>query len=335
MRSNALYFPYIAVPESAWTARALLYWDKLSSIIPWDHLHHPDQLAPHMQQLLTEGLVEPIMPGRFVHEIERFDQCFIDLIEKRLARQGDVAHRSRQFLQSTRIHAEKLGQIPNYLVDMGLARRIDWAWYDVETPTANLFMSYLAVCLGSLREVDATPVTNSALIASTMLPPPGRTERREVHAHKTRELVLKELLPVPVGRVDLDQLVRFKRKHGHLLPDLRAKVEIHCTRVAALTSSEDRIEANEAFIRDARQQIAEIEAAMRPSFGDVVFGSITPLFGAGLALHGADPGDSMTYTGAAASFAGAAYMAIASIRNPRAAVSTRPLAYLAHARRLR
>ncbi|QUN49116.1 hypothetical protein KEH59_14455 [Burkholderia contaminans] len=73
-------------------------------------------------------------------------------------------------------------------------------------------------------------------------------------------------------------------------------------------------------------------AAMRPSFGKIVLGALTPLFGAGLSLHSTDPGNPVAYTGAALALSGAAYQAIASIHGSRAAVANRPLAYVAHAR---
>lgn len=333
MKSNALYFPQITVPDDAWTIKALLYWDKLSSIVPLDQLIPLDQLTPRMQKLEDAGLVEPLIPSHFVHQIKEFDERFIELIEHRLKNQPPSIRFDGNATSMTPIHAEKLGDIPGYLVDVGLARQGRWPWYEVETRTANLFMSYLAVCLAALPDVDATPVTDSTLIASTMLPPSDRKGRREVHAHKAREVVLRELLPVPKGPVDIDRLVRFKRQHGHLLPDLRRKVEAHCTYVASLAGPSDRIEANEAFIRDIRQQVAEIEAAMRPSLGPVVLGSLLPLLGAGLSWSATDPGAPAAYAGAATSFASAAYMAIASVRGPRKAVSSRPLAYLAHARR--
>ncbi|MBN9366474.1 MAG: hypothetical protein J0H59_05515 [Comamonadaceae bacterium] len=52
---------------------------------------------------------------------------------------------------TARIHAEKLGEIPRFLVQQGLAKQVDWAWYDVETGTANQFMSYIATCLGEFE----------------------------------------------------------------------------------------------------------------------------------------------------------------------------------------
>jgi hypothetical protein len=333
MRSNALYFPYIEPPHDAWATRALLYWDKLSSIVPLDHMHCPDQMSERMRKLLDEGLVEPLSPGQFVHGIPKFDECFVDLVEKRVLRQRHSVQRAAAPAPTTLVHAEKLGRVPEFLVEAGLARQVNWAWYEVDSVVANQFMSYLAMCLGAIPEVDAVPVTDKAIFASMLRPRSRQMAGHALHQHKAREVVLRSLLPAPAEPVDIDQLLLFKRRHGHLLPPLRTKVEAHCTRVAALLDAEDRIEANEAFIQDCQQQIAEIEAAMRPSFGKVVLGTLAPLFGAGLSLRSTDPGNQAAYAGAALSLFGAAYQAIASIHGSRAAVANRPLAYVAHARR--
>jgi hypothetical protein len=265
--------------------------------------------------------------------VERFDSSFIEFIENRLRgihRFGgahDVAHRT------TRIHVEKLGEIPRFLVQSGLAKQIDWAWYDVETTVANQFMSYLAACLGAIPAVNSTPVTDKAIFASNLRARRAQPLRQPLHLHKSREVILRHLLPIPAGPVEIGKLLSFKQRYGHLLPPLRASVETHCSLVAMLQDEDERADANAAFLLDSKQKIGEIEDAMRPTFGKVVFGSLAPLFGAGLAVQATDPGSKVGYAGAALSLSGAIYQAISSIRGSRRAVENRPLAYIAHVRR--
>ncbi|WP_256956848.1 hypothetical protein [Vibrio diabolicus] len=45
MNDNALYFPYISVPNEKWTLKTLLYWDKLASIVPMEHMGNPEKLT--------------------------------------------------------------------------------------------------------------------------------------------------------------------------------------------------------------------------------------------------------------------------------------------------
>lgn len=171
MRNNALYFPYIEPPQDSWTTKALLYWDKLSCIVPIDHLSYPEQMSTFMRTLLTEGLVEPVIPAQFIYRVERFDTSFIELIENRFRHLPPrIEHAKAAPHRTKRIHVEKLGEIPYFLVQSGLAKQIDEAWYDIEAKTANQFMSYLAACLGAIPDVNATPVTDKAIFASNLRP---------------------------------------------------------------------------------------------------------------------------------------------------------------------
>lgn len=333
MRSNALYFPYIALPQDSWTTQALLYWDKLSSIVPMDHLDRPEQMSVFMRTLLSEGLVEPVIPAQFIYQVEQFDKSFIELIENRLRRLSRTERIPGLARQTTRIHAEKLGEIPRFLVESGIAKQIDSTWYDVETTIANQFMSYLAACLGAIPDVNATPVTDKTIFASGLRSRRLQPTRQPLNQHKSREVILRHLLPTPVGPVDVERIVIFKRRYGHLLPPLRAKVEAHCTLVSTFQEVNDRIEANEAFLQDIRNKIAEIEDAMKPTFGKVAFGALAPLFGAGLAVQATEIGNRVGYAGAVLSLSGAIYQAISSIRDNRRVVEKRPLAYIAYARR--
>lgn len=334
MPNNALYFPYIDVPSTSWTTQAILYWDKLASIVPMDHLHDPDQMDDLTRELLSEGLVEAIVPGMYIHQARKFDECFIEFVETRVLPIRRHSTPRRTPLPVTRIHAEKMGQIPDFLVDSGLARRLDGAWYEIDTPLANQFMAYLATVLSALPNVNATPITDKAQFAAALgSRRPARKRDGALHTFKARDVVLNSLLPIPDGPIDVGRLIKFKERHGHLLPSLRTKIEAHCAYIALLQEPEARIVSTEAFIRECEDHVAEVEAVMRPSFERIAFGSLAPLFGAGLALHTTDQGNVLGYAGATVSLVGAAYQAISSIRGPRLAQESKPLAYIARARK--
>lgn len=334
MRDNALYFPYISLPNIEWSVKSLLYWDKLSSIVPMEYIDRPDQFSPFMRQLIKEGLVEQIFPAQYLYQVERFDQCFIDLIERR---EKQYAVRRNGHLHATasrtRLHMEKLGNIPEFLIEKGLADRVNWSWYNVDARVANLFMAYLASCLGAIPDVNAAPVTNLSMYSSLFgnLNRPYRKDNA-IHHDKARQVILRALLPTPDESVTLHQLVRFKEHHGHLLPAFRRKIEAHCAQVAVLPNSEDRLALTEDFIGQSRLEIGEIVDAMKPTWRKIGFGSISPLFGAGLAWSATDTGNHLGYAGAALTFAGTAYQAISSIRGNRDMLLSKPLAYIAHAR---
>ncbi len=226
-----------------------------------------------------------------------------------------------------------MGHIADFLVAEGLAKRIDSAWYEVDSALGNQFMAYLAAVLGALRDVNATPITDRAEYAVALGYEPAVVGRKKsLHRFKARQVILNSILPVPSDPIDVGDLVNFKARYGHLLPQFRAKIEAHCATIALLPEPADRIAATRAFIDDCHDQVAEIEAAMRPSFGRVTFRSLVPLFGAGLTVCATDQGNILSYAGAGFSLVAAAYGAISSIRDPRMALQARPLAYMAHAR---
>jgi hypothetical protein len=334
MSNNALYFPNISVPSSAWTAQAILYWDKLASIVPLDHLHNPESLSPDTRTLMTEGLIEPVIPGMYLYAARMFDESFIQYIENKIRRRQITPRHFGDARPMARVHAEKMGKIPDFLVEVGVARRLDLAWYEIEESVAGEFMTYLATVLCALPEIDATPITDRLMLARPLgLAPTGKHANRTLHATKARQTVLQALLPIPTGRLNIRKLVEFKRRHGHLLPQLRSNIELHCRRIAAYESHEQRLIETETFISDSQDQINEITAAMQLSFARVALGRLSPLLGAGLALgYGTDLANPAAFAGSALSLTGTIYEALSSIRD-RQSQEAKPLAYFAHGRR--
>jgi len=338
MRDNALYFPYISIPNEKWTIKTLLYWDRLSSIVPMDFIDAPEQLSPFMRQLVQEDLVEQVFPAHHLHQIEDFDNCFIRLVEHRIKKFRPLSTNksiipNEKLSKRSLVHAEKMGRIPEFLIENNLASRTDnWAWFEVDANIANLFMAYLASCLGALDDVNAAPVTNQTRFSSIISPQRLATKKSNVHHHKARDVILQSLLPTPNEKVSLDQLLRFKSDYGHLLPLLRRKIEAHCVSISILPTGIDRLNSTEQFISDCMEDVNEITDAMKPTWKKVTLGSLTPLFGAGFTLKATSANDELAYAGAAFTFAATAYQAISSIRGNRDNQLRKPLAYIAHAR---
>lgn len=337
MKDNALYFPYISVPNESWTIKTLLYWDKLSSIVPMDYVHAPEELTPFMQQLVQEKLVEQVFPAHHLYKIKDFEQNFIRLIERRMTRTRRFSNKRPPTHEGERsprlrIHAEKMREIPDFLIRKGIASRASPGWYDVDTQVAKVFMTYLATCLGALDEVNAAAVTNEigfSRIFGDLKPLYHHSS--SIHHYKARNVILDSILPVPNEAVTFDELLRFKSDYGHLLPALRRRVETHCASIASLPNADDRINSTEHFVEQCSQEIEEIVEAMKPTWRDITFGSLAPLFGAGFTWQATDIENEYAYAGSAITFAACAYQAISSIRRNRVNAIRRPLAYLAHA----
>jgi hypothetical protein len=63
MTDKLLYFPYINLPNTDWTVRTLLYYEKVGSIVPDDFFYAPEKnYDPFMLELVKQELVFPINP---------------------------------------------------------------------------------------------------------------------------------------------------------------------------------------------------------------------------------------------------------------------------------
>ncbi|HHT9131146.1 MAG TPA: hypothetical protein ACFYED_01530 [Candidatus Tripitaka californicus] len=82
MADKVLYFPYIRVPENEWFTRVLLYWDEIGSIVPSEYIYRPEALGNYMIELLQSGLVRQVFPGDYTHKIPKFEEAFLELIDK-------------------------------------------------------------------------------------------------------------------------------------------------------------------------------------------------------------------------------------------------------------
>lgn len=338
MRNNALFFPFISIPQKQWTYHTLLYWDKLASIVPIDHMTQSEKLTPFMRALLREGLVEHLQPGQYLYEIEAFDSNFKALIESKLQAVQTIQQRNPEHKVFGRhrkalIHAEKLGIVQNYLVEKGLAKKSHDSWYAIEAWAANLFMAYLASCLGSLTDVNAAPVTNSVQIANLYANYTGNNISQESskRSEESRTMILKELLPYPDGPIKLSTLMKFKEKHGQLLPEFRDRVEGHCIIVSKLENLDERILLTNNFIKDSLDEVSYIESKMKPFWKKLSFSSITPIIGAGLSASATQLDERVAFTGAAITLSSTIFQAVSSIKEERR-VSNAPLAYVARSR---
>lgn len=324
MRSNALYFPYIELPDEAWTSRVLLYWDKLSSIVPMDYVDEPSRFSGHMLTLVREGLVEQVIPAHYLYQVNYFEENFIRYIEHRLPRMRHMRLTLRQ--RRDRIHVEKLGKLPHWLQENGLAEQDGYPWMLVDDWVARAFMAYLASSLGGIKEVDAAPITNDVGISRLF----GAVSH---NVNTEREFLLGRLLPMPKEKPSISSLIKFKEKHGHLLPPFRERIELLSRELGTIRDTHQRLARAEVVINELKESVQEIEAAMKVNWKHITFGTFVPLLGAGGSFYATDPDKQMVAASAAGlTFVSALYQTINSYRTRVDTLNNNSLAYLAYAR---
>jgi hypothetical protein len=341
MRNNALYFPYINVPKSEWFFRVLLYWDQVGSIVPIEVMERQDDLTPHMRALVNEGLVTPIYPGQFIEHQELFSQIFIDYIKSRPNFQYSI---NRQRLQrvhlekmGSRVHIEKLDTLADALVQIGVAERVDFSWYALEPWVADAYMTYLATYLGSLREISATPVTNSIKSYETLMTSPrllGRNSRRNT-VIPIRQILLGRLLPIPRIEDQLSELIEFKEQYGDQLGAFRNLIEDTCIDLANIGDEELREVALERELQRLEEGRDAISDGLRTDGYEVFYGALLPVMASVASIAAVDPSDPPLRWGAGVaggviSLMTAIYQAIKT-SNAQSRNQSGPLAYAAFA----
>jgi hypothetical protein len=274
----------------------LLYWDKVSSIVPYDYIQKPEALGRYMQSLVEHELVFQVIPEMYIHEIPKFRQAF----EAYLIDLGPELDRRRaQFENGSvfEVHIEKMGQIGDHLVDQRLARPGAEPWYEVEVDTANDFMSYLAAALGQVATVDSSPVTDGAEYLNRFMHAGVAQDQVIQQLQVLRIQILERVLPVPSHTIEPAKIRDFKDRHAQLLGDFRRRVERELIAVAALPNEALKQQQLDIFFEECAVRIEEIEAAMdnakwktiRGGFSVLaaLAGGVTPLFGLAAALWNA------------------------------------------------
>jgi hypothetical protein len=252
----------------------LLYWDQVSSIVPYQYLGHPEALGPYMQSLVAEGLVWQVIPGEHIYGIPHFEEAFINYLDGLYPEIGTQRRECFQAGTSSRIHAEKMGPIGANLCDRGLARLADYPWYDVEPDTADDFMSYLAAGLGQLDTVDSIPMTDTPGYLERLVHAGVHNESVDEQLESFRLEVLDNILPVPSHQVGATELRAFKDRRGQALGDFRRRVERELIELADIGDPELRQRRMEIFCGEARDKIEEIQAWIKESKWNGAMGKV-------------------------------------------------------------
>jgi hypothetical protein len=157
---TALYFPYMAVPQTPWFTQVLLYWDRAATIMPDSRKEELLAKNPYMSELDNSHFLEYIKPDHHLwpgNVQEEFYNGFLDLLGDT---EGPIPDSG-----FSRVHIDKLPvRLFQELERRELAtkeRGEEWdSYWQVEATTADKYMAYLASVISGAR-IDTYPVTDS------------------------------------------------------------------------------------------------------------------------------------------------------------------------------
>jgi hypothetical protein len=212
-----LYYPTIEVPNGVWLRRALLYWDRVASIVPQEDYstYRRETYTADVDFLSSEGVFKEVAPE---YLLDRYDVAsqFVEEFESAVTSEGFQrllpSHRTRRF--RGRLHHSKINvQTMEFLAREKLtqppdnSRVVDYGpWVPIEENTALLYMSLLAKYLTYVdtdTAVTGTDREEYMRLSYAPLPGEGRVACLDVR--------FNNILPVPREDVPLDKILRFKQ----------------------------------------------------------------------------------------------------------------------------
>jgi hypothetical protein len=280
IRNNVLYFPYIAVPNTVWFTRILLYWDRIGSIVPYDYIENPELHDEYTRSLVEANLVVQVMPGMYLYNAPNVTPSFLEYLE---TAEPVLDARRESFLQgrAVPIHMEKLQDLGNELIWLGLASFQHYPWYSVEKETADDYMGYLATILGRFPDLGFAPITDqirclTGLISSNH---PSHLLDREINSMRLQ--ILEEALPAPAMPLRAYEIERFKDRHGEQLSRFRRKIELELTNLADINNLNLQRRRLQLVKEEIRDETADIRSKMEAQgWRNIVFGKLCALLAA-------------------------------------------------------
>jgi Family of unknown function (DUF6236) len=253
MPDDALYFPYIEVPDHPSLTRVLLYWDRLGTIVPWS----VPELSERMDALVDADLVLRIEPEAVIEGIAGFEEGFLALLNAiggpKADSAGSLIHRDKA---TSNLWAE--------LQQRGLAREAktfaEGGWMSVDSRVGRLYMAYLAKCLA--RRLGREPITDQRHAFAGFAG--GGVSATTLELDRMRALALRGVLPAPSEPVSPRDIADFKAKHWDKLRSFRTHVERRLLEDVQKKDPEIRDRALELTAAELEDGTREIESLMKP-----------------------------------------------------------------------
>lgn len=168
--THAIYYPWIDIEDSAWLKTAILYWDKISTIVP-SYMDKPYN-NPDCAYLESVGVVIPefVQPGQGI--VEEASSNFLNYLSSSEAKRILLPPRVNVLrlpsvdttIDVARVNKWKLGdELTKAMIRSGRVRE-DGEWLIFDKQSVNYYMALLAAGISSSKHF--APLTNDGVFES-------------------------------------------------------------------------------------------------------------------------------------------------------------------------
>lgn len=288
MAHTILYYPTIDIQDGQWLRNAILYWDKVASIVPYDN--YPD-FSPELLYLREQKLYEPIYPQDLFHSEYATD--FENAIICRIDKYADWLKKNeiRRNHQIVPIHKDKIcapalhelihyKKIPANLLDYLENKRYvnDYncdGWMEIDSKVSAIYMRTLAEYAIKCHSDDIVLGTDKV------------KSQYEIYSHSTPRsnsacfsLVLNNCLPQPTMDVGIEQLLDFKEKRKQNFLQFRQTLRNYEIDLSHCSSEEETRFKTEEFKESWQREIMQAKKMLKGDHISYVLGSLCTLVSA-------------------------------------------------------
>lgn len=286
MAQTILYYPNININDGQWLRNALLYWDNISSIVPYDNY---GDLSPELLFLQDAKIYDPIYPQDLFYSEYANDFC--DAIVKRISRyeKGQDQKFSMVNTPKIRIHKEKIyapalhalvhyrklpPELLNYFTDKKYIKDYNTdGWMEIDAKIAQIYMRTLAEY--SIKCSDKDIVLGTDKVKSS----------REIYSnftsHKTEsqccKLNILKCLPQPSLDTSFEEILDFKSARKEELNAFRIKIRELERNIYRSESFEEIKHHENSFIEGWKNCSSDYYKVLKDSNIKFVLGNLSTL----------------------------------------------------------
>ncbi|WP_313128484.1 DUF6236 family protein [Anaerocolumna sp.] len=226
MKRRILYYPTINITDGIWLRNALLYWDEISSIMPYQN--DDFEISPEIQNLMDTHYYVPTRPDDIMYSElynEFIDEVKININEynPRLHKSGNFSSVHRSKVESTfyHLHNSKISSdiLPLLQEKSEILYSENRQWIYIEEELSNIYMAVLAKYLAAINHEDTVigsdKQSNEDYIYKT---------KRATNKYSNRQPFLNykcSVLPVPNMDTSIEEIIDFKRRRADELLHFR------------------------------------------------------------------------------------------------------------------
>jgi hypothetical protein len=233
---HALYYPHINLTNKNWVKHALLFWDKISRIVPQSV--EPSDGEDIIKIKYESGFIEDYRPERWdttsaFQDFSRvlrpilesdhfFNDRFFERERHRRDYERDYRERRRFFsdmvqTNGTYIHVEKMDQrLKEYLFEVGVAipGRHEWEdWVKIDNEIGLLYMTYFAKSISKNKSLPIVTDIEQSFSASLYFESSINSDYQNQFEYRLGNLLIETIVPKNINDVPLDKLLDIRSKY--------------------------------------------------------------------------------------------------------------------------